>query len=98
MLGGKILTGDTEVLGEKLVRLPLFTPHISRGLTWDRTRISAVYVRRITFGAMARLLWVVLMVLVGTPALCSGRPVGYPNWGFRDLFSLFRQKPTTSLD
>jgi len=40
--GGMILIGDTEVLGEKPVTVPLFAPHISLGLTYDRTRTSTV--------------------------------------------------------
>ena len=42
------LTGETEVLGEKPVPLPLFPPQIPPGLTRDHTRASAVRGRRIT--------------------------------------------------
>jgi hypothetical protein len=44
--------GKTEVLGEKPVLLPLCPPQISHGLTWDRTRASAVRGRRLTAWAM----------------------------------------------
>ena len=40
--GGMTLTGKTEVLGEKLVPVPLCPPQIPHGLTWNRTRASAV--------------------------------------------------------
>jgi hypothetical protein len=35
-----ILTGETEVLGEKPVTVPLCSPHISNGLARNRTRTS----------------------------------------------------------
>jgi hypothetical protein len=41
-IGGMILTGETEVLGEKPITVPLCPPQISYGLTWDRTRTFAV--------------------------------------------------------
>jgi len=37
-----IVTGDAGVLGEKPCPVPLCPPKISHGLTWDRTRTSAV--------------------------------------------------------
>jgi hypothetical protein len=37
-----ILTGETGVLGEKPVTVPLGQPQIAHGLTCDRTRASAV--------------------------------------------------------
>ena len=37
-----ILAGETEVLGEKPVTVPLHTPQISHGLIWNRTRASVV--------------------------------------------------------
>jgi len=43
-----ILTGETEVLGEKSGREQLRPPQISHGLTWDQTRASAVRSRRLT--------------------------------------------------
>jgi hypothetical protein len=46
--------GKTEVLGEKLVPVPLCPPQIPHGLTRDRTRAAAVGGRRITAWAMAR--------------------------------------------
>ena len=36
-----MLTGETEVLGEKSVPVPLCKPQILRGMIWDRTRASA---------------------------------------------------------
>jgi hypothetical protein len=41
-----ILTGETEVLGEKTVAVPLCPSQISHGLVWDRTWASAVRGRR----------------------------------------------------
>ena len=35
-----ILTGETEVLGEKPAPVPLCPPQISYGLSWDQTRTS----------------------------------------------------------
>jgi hypothetical protein len=46
--------GETEVLGEKPVPVPLCPPQIPHGLTWDRTLASAVGGRRLTAWAMAR--------------------------------------------
>jgi len=43
-----ILTGETEVLGEKPVPVPTRPPQISRGLISDQTRVSAVKDRRLT--------------------------------------------------
>ena len=37
-----ILTGETEVLGEKPVKVSHCSPQTSHGLTWDRSRVSAV--------------------------------------------------------
>jgi hypothetical protein len=52
--GGMILAGETEELGEKPVPVPLCPPQIPHGLTWARTRASAVRSRRLTTWAMAR--------------------------------------------
>jgi hypothetical protein len=49
-----ILTGKTEELGDKPVPVPLYPPQIPHGLTWARTRASAVRSRRLTTWAMAR--------------------------------------------
>jgi hypothetical protein len=46
--------GKTEVLGGKPVPVPLCPPQIPHGLTWDRTRASAVTGRQLTAWAMAR--------------------------------------------
>ena len=54
--GGMILTGYTEVLGEKRVPVTLCPPQISSRLTWDRTQASAVIDQRLTAWAMARVL------------------------------------------
>jgi hypothetical protein len=43
-----------EILTEKPVPVPLCPPQAPRGLTWDRTRASAVGGRQLTAGAMAR--------------------------------------------
>ena len=40
--------GKTKVLGEATTLVPLYLPHISHGLTWDRTRASMMTVRRLT--------------------------------------------------
>ena len=37
-----ILTGETEVLGDKPVTVPICPPEISHGLAWVRTRVSAM--------------------------------------------------------
>jgi hypothetical protein len=52
--GGKILTGETEVLGEEPDPLPLCPPQITHGLTRARTLSSAMRGRRLTTWAMAR--------------------------------------------
>jgi hypothetical protein len=44
--------GKTEELGEKPVPVPLCPPQIPHGLTWARTRASAVRGRRLTTWAM----------------------------------------------
>jgi hypothetical protein len=44
----------TEVLAEKPAPVPLCPPQIPHGLTWDRTRASAVGGRWLTAWAMAR--------------------------------------------
>jgi hypothetical protein len=41
-----ILTGKTEVLGEKPIKVPLCSLKISNGLTWHRNSVSAVKGRR----------------------------------------------------
>jgi hypothetical protein len=51
--GGMILAGGTEVLGENPVPVPLCPPEIPHGLTWARTRYSAVRGRRLTTWAIA---------------------------------------------
>jgi hypothetical protein len=38
-----ILTGETEVLGEKPVPVPLCTPHIPHGPTGGRSRSSVMF-------------------------------------------------------
>jgi hypothetical protein len=45
-IGENILTGKTEVLGEKPVSAPLCPPQIPHGLIWDRMRHSAERGRR----------------------------------------------------
>jgi hypothetical protein len=42
------LTGENRQLGEKPVPGPLCPPQTPHGLTWDRTRASAVKGRRLT--------------------------------------------------
>jgi hypothetical protein len=53
-IGGMILTGKTEVLGEKPVTVPLCQPQISQVLALHRTRTSAVWGWRLTAWAMIR--------------------------------------------
>jgi len=48
-----IVTGETEVLRENPVTVPLCPPQMSRGLAWDRTRTSAVKGKQLTACAMA---------------------------------------------
>jgi hypothetical protein len=52
--GASKLTGVNRQLGEKPFPVPLCPPQIPHGLTWDRTRASAVEGRRLTAWAMAR--------------------------------------------
>jgi len=40
--GGLVLTGGTEVLGEKPVQRPPWPPPIPQWIAWDRTRSLAV--------------------------------------------------------
>jgi hypothetical protein len=49
-----ILTRKTKELGEKPVPVPLSPPQIPHGLTWTRSRASAVRSRGLTPWAMAR--------------------------------------------
>jgi len=53
-IGELILTGESEILGEKPVTVTLCAPRISHGLTWDRTWARAVSCRRLTAWAKAR--------------------------------------------
>ena len=46
--GGIILRGETEVVGQKLVRASIFSPHVPREPTFDRSRGYAVRTRRLT--------------------------------------------------
>lgn len=39
-VGGMLLTGEAEVLGEEPDPVPLYTPEIPNGLAWDRTHTS----------------------------------------------------------
>ena len=56
--------GKTKVLGEEPVPVPHCPPQIPHGLTWDRTRTSAVGGWRLTAWAMARPRITYLSVLV----------------------------------
>jgi hypothetical protein len=63
-IGGKIMTGENNLLGGKRVLVPLCSPQISHGLTWDRTLASAVRGRRLTAWSIAqpsrvRLAWII---------------------------------------
>lgn len=49
-----MLTGETGVLGEKLVTVPLCRAETLRGLAWNRPPVSLVKIRRITTISMAR--------------------------------------------
>jgi hypothetical protein len=51
---GMIFTGIIEELGEKPVPIPLCPPQIPHGLTWTRTRVSALRGGRLTAWAKAR--------------------------------------------
>jgi hypothetical protein len=48
-----ILIGETEVLREKPVTVPVCPQQMSHGLAWDSTRASAVKGKQLTAGAMA---------------------------------------------
>jgi hypothetical protein len=50
-----MMTGETEVLGEKTVTLPLFSTQISHEMGWIRARASAVKGRRLIAWAIERL-------------------------------------------
>jgi hypothetical protein len=54
-IGGMILRGETDVLGEKPVTVPLCSPQTPHGLTCDRIEAFAVRGRRLTAWAMAGL-------------------------------------------
>lgn len=46
-VGGMVLTGETAVLGQKPVSLPLYRPQMSHGLTWDwiwAQRLNLIYI------------------------------------------------------
>jgi hypothetical protein len=53
-IGGIIMAGEDEVLGEKPIPVTLRPPQVSDGLPRDRTRACAVTSRRLTAWAMAR--------------------------------------------
>jgi hypothetical protein len=76
-----ILTGENKVLGELPVPVSLCPPQIPEGVTWDRTRGSAVRGRRLTVCVMVRpvhnYLQKMLQVavrrnLVYNPCICLG--------------------------
>jgi hypothetical protein len=48
-----VLTGETEVLTEVPVTVPLCPPHNAHGLVWERTRAYKVKGWRQTTSAMA---------------------------------------------
>jgi hypothetical protein len=50
-IGGMVLTGETEVLGEKPVTMTLCPRRIPQGLAWDRSHVSPVW-RQITLRYM----------------------------------------------
>jgi hypothetical protein len=54
--------GKTEVLGEKIVPVPLCLTQIPHGLNWDRTRASTVRGRRLTAWDMARSIYLVSFI------------------------------------
>jgi hypothetical protein len=56
------LTGENRQLGEKPVPVPLCPPQTPRGLTRDRTRASAVEGRRLTASAMARPIFMLILI------------------------------------
>jgi hypothetical protein len=67
------LIGETEVLWEKRIPVPLCSPQIPNGLTRDRTRAPAVRSRRLTAWGMARpglKLLETWMVNITSAALC----------------------------
>jgi len=48
------LTGETEVLGDTTVLVPLCPPQIPTGMVWNRTRASAGTGRRLTLFIVKR--------------------------------------------
>jgi hypothetical protein len=46
------LAGETEILGENSAPVPLHSPQILHDLTWDRTRVARLVIRRRTLWAM----------------------------------------------
>ena len=48
-----VLVGETEVVREEPVTVPLCPPQMSHGLVWDRTRASAVKGKQLIAWAMA---------------------------------------------
>jgi hypothetical protein len=53
--------GKPKYLGKEPVSVPLCPPQIKHGLTWDRTRASAVRGRWLTAWAMARPMYICLL-------------------------------------
>jgi hypothetical protein len=55
-MGTMTLTGETEVLGDKPVLVPLCPPQIPKGMVWNRTRAFAGTGRQLTLFIVKR--WV----------------------------------------
>ena len=45
---GPIVRGGTQILGENRIAMPLYPLGIPHGFAWDRTKATAVSVRRLT--------------------------------------------------
>jgi hypothetical protein len=71
-----MMTGENP---ENPVPVPLCTPQISHGLTWDRARASAVRGQRLTAWAMVRL------IAPGTTSTQQGRHNTHPKVNVTDL-------------
>jgi len=56
-----ILTGKTDVLGEKPVPVTLCPPQIPQGVAWNRKQASAVTDRRITDGVTVGIMFIVCL-------------------------------------
>ena len=84
--------GKTEVLGEKPIPVSLCLQQIPHGLTWDRSRVSAVGGRRLTAWALARPNVVLSSSFSTLPQVTAAQKFqfsGIINFVSRDLVEIF---------